>query len=76
MNASDTARLRQARSYYISKINELALAQPTADCLTATCTNYNTCKLSFPTYELKQLFIEGKNSYNNCKTTTSCGCGK
>jgi len=76
MNASDTIRLRQARSYYIAKINELAVEQPLADCVSATCGQFATCKITFPSYFFKQLFIEGKNSYNNCATNTTCGCGR
>lgn len=77
MQSSDTVRLRKARTYYISKINEFALQNPGGDCLTAQCTKFSNCKIKFDTYELYQLFIEGKNSYWDCaKRNSGCSCGR
>jgi len=76
MNASDTVRLRKARTYYVNKIAEFARLQPAADCLSATCSKYQTCIVNFESYELRQLFLEGRNSYNNCISEASCGCEK
>lgn len=66
MNASDTIRRRQARNYFVSKINEFAKTQPDCDCFSVACTKYLTCNLKFDSYELRQLFMEGRKSYLNC----------
>ena len=76
MNASDTARSRRARTYYLNKVAEFARNQPAADCLSATCSKYTTCIINFESYELRQLFLEGRNSYNNCVSNTGCACEK
>ena len=77
MQSSDTVRLRQARTYYINKINEAALKNPAGDCLTAQCTNFQACNITFESYELRRLFIDGKNSYWACATNNSgCECGR
>jgi hypothetical protein len=76
MNASDTARKRRAKTYFLNKIAEFARDQPSADCLSTTCSKYATCIVKFESYELRQLFLEGRNSYYNCVTQDSCGCEK
>jgi hypothetical protein len=77
MQASDTVKSKQAMSYYIFKINEAALKNPTGDCLTAQCTNFQNCNITFESYELRRLFIEGRNLYWNCVANNNgCGCGR
>lgn len=76
MNASDTARKRRAVTYFLNKVAEFAKNQPAADCLSATCSKYETCIVKFESYELRLLFLEGRNSYYNCVNNASCGCEK
>ena len=75
MQSSDTVRSKKAKTYYINKINEFALLNPGGDCISAQCSKYAACKISFPSYELRQLFIEGKNLYWACETSSGCNCG-
>jgi len=77
MQSSDTGRARRAKTYYLNKINEAALLNPSGDCLTAQCTKFTACNIQFPSFELRQLFIEGKNLYWACEATTGgCRCGQ
>ena len=76
MQSSDTVRSRRAKTYYINKINEVALQNPGGDCISTHCSKYASCNIQFPSFEMRQLFIEGKNLYWSCEATTDgCKCG-
>ena len=47
MQASDTVKSKQAKSYYIFKINEAALKNPGGDCLSAQFTKFSNCNITF-----------------------------
>ena len=78
MQASDTVKAKQAMSYYIFKINQAASQNPAGnDCLTAQCTKFTNCNITFESYEMRRLFIEGRNRYWNCETNQNgCACGR
>jgi len=67
MDASDKTRLSKARAYFYNTTQELIKQHPTLNygALLTNCTSI-ALPLTFPSYELKRLFIEGRNSYVQC----------
>ncbi len=67
MDASDKTRLSKARAYFYNTAQNLIKQYPTLNytALLSTCSDIGL-PLYIPSYELKRLFIEGRNSYVQC----------
>ena len=67
MDASDTSRLQKARAYFYNTAQDLIKQHPTLNygALLTNCSSIGL-PLTFPSYELKRLFIQGRNSYVKC----------
>jgi hypothetical protein len=72
MDASDTIRRRKAAAVFFQKTQQLAAAQPAADCFRTAgqCSPYESCKITYKSYEEKELFKAGR------ETCIGCECDK
>lgn len=62
MDASDSIRIKKSKVYYINSVTNFTKAQPSADCANKYCSTISTCVLTFPSYEERQLFKDGRKN--------------
>jgi hypothetical protein len=66
MDASDRIKQRRDKTVFINKVNTLIVNNPGGDCanLASGCCNTTArCNKSFPSYEEKQEFTDGRLDY-------------
>ena len=66
MDASDLIKQRRDKMIFKNKLNTLIVNNPSGDCgnLSSGCCNTTTnCNKSFPSYEEKQQFTDGRLDY-------------
>jgi len=70
-DASETIRARRAKTYYSFKSAANKITQANANCGTCaekTPASGTACTVNFENFELKQLYLEGKNAQVPCAT--------
>lgn len=69
MDSSDITKKRKTQAVYIDQLAKFIGKNPGGDCgKLSTCTGVSSCVMTFPSYENKYDFFNGKN---NC---TGCAC--
>jgi len=67
MDASDIVKRNQAKAIYIDTADQ-ARAKPPAFLQYIPVDNYSTVLFNYPSYELKYLYNEGKETCGTCST--------
>jgi len=74
MDASDTMKKKKAQAIYTNQLAAYIAKNPGGDCSNLnTCTPANNCNMTFPTYENKYEFFQGRNNCTGCECAENGG---